>query len=90
MSDCPEKETLVAWFYEECDAAERARVERHLKTCAACAAELDGFAGLRSALREWAPPDARLGFRVVAERDGQAAAGVKSSRAAVQCSRVQQ
>ena len=75
MSDCPEKETLVAWFYEECDAAERARVERHLKTCAACAAELDGFAGLRSALREWAPPDARLGFRVVAERDGQAAAG---------------
>ena len=66
MSDCPEKEALVACAYEECEAAERERVERHLRSCAACAAELDGFTALRGMLREWAPPDARLGFRVVA------------------------
>ena len=69
MSDCPENEALVAYIYEECEAAERAHVERHLQTCASCAAELDAFASLRGALREWAPPDARLGFRVVADGD---------------------
>ena len=73
MSDCPENEALVAYAYDECEAVERAQVERHVKTCAACAAELDGFAALRGALREWSPPDARLGFRVVADRDEEAA-----------------
>jgi len=38
VSDCPEKEALVACAYEECEAAERERVERHLRSCAACAA----------------------------------------------------
>ena len=69
MSDCPENEALVAYIYDECEAAERARVERHLQACAACAAELDGFAALRGTLREWTPPHARLGFRIVADRD---------------------
>lgn len=69
MSDCPENEALVAYIYEECEAAERAHIEAHLKTCTACAAELEGFAALRGTLREWAPPDARLGFRIVADRD---------------------
>lgn len=78
MSDCPENEALVAYIYEECAAAERAHVERHLQTCPACAAELDGLAALRSTLRQWAPPDARLGFRVVADDDPEAA-GAKSA-----------
>jgi len=71
VSDCPENEALVAYIYDECEAAERAHVERHLKTCTACAAELEAFAALRGTLREWAPPQARLGFRVVADRDGE-------------------
>ena len=71
MSDCPENEALVAYVYDECEAAERAHVERHVKTCTACATELDGFAALRGTLREWAPPDARLGFRIVADRDAE-------------------
>ena len=79
MSDCPEKEALVACAYEECEAAERERVERHLRSCAACAAELDGFAALRGMLREWAPPDARLGFRVVADRDAGEPAGARTA-----------
>ena len=69
MSDCPENEALVAYIYDECEAAERAHVERHLKTCTACAAELEGFAALRGTLREWTPPHARLGFRIVADGD---------------------
>ena len=69
MSDCPENEALVAYLYDECEAAERTHVERHLKTCTACAAELEGFASLRGTLREWAPPDARLAVRIVADRD---------------------
>ena len=69
MSDCPENEALVAYVYDECEAAERAHVERHLKTCTACAAELEGFAALRGTLREWTPPQARLGFRIVADGD---------------------
>ncbi len=75
MSDCPENEALVAYVYDECEAAERAHVERHLKMCTACAAELDAFTALRGALREWAPPDARLGFRVVADGDAEAVGG---------------
>ena len=71
MSDCPENEALVAYVYGECEPAERAHVERHLQTCTACAAELEGFAALRGTLREWAPPDARLGFRIVADRDAE-------------------
>ena len=80
MSDCPENEALVAYIYEECEAPERVQVERHLQTCAACAAELDGFAALRGTLREWAPPDARLGFRVVADGDAADAAGAQPLR----------
>lgn len=79
MSDCPENEALVAYLYDECEPAERARVERHLETCAACAAELDGFAALRGTLREWAPPEARLGFRVVAEGEAEAARAKSAS-----------
>ena len=79
MSDCPENEALVAYIYDECEPAERAHVERHLETCAACAAELDGFAALRGTLRAWAPPDARLGFRVVAEGDAEAARAKSAS-----------
>lgn len=78
VSDCAEREALVAYVYGECGAAERARIERHLGACAVCAAELDGFTALRGVLREWAPPDARLGFRVVAD-GGDAPSGAAST-----------
>lgn len=65
---CDDKALLIAYLYDECDAAERRVVEQHLATCATCAAELEQLRGVRGALREWAPPEAALGFRVV--RDG--------------------
>ena len=38
---CDDKDTLVAYLYGEIDADERREVERHLRTCAACAEETD-------------------------------------------------
>jgi anti-sigma factor RsiW len=40
MADCPFQLRLDAYHDGELDAAERARVEAHLSTCATCAAEL--------------------------------------------------
>jgi hypothetical protein len=59
---------LAAYLYGECDGAERAAVEAHLGVCAACAAELASLGATRSALASWAPPDATLGFKIVADR----------------------
>jgi len=62
---CDDKASLIAYLYDECDAAERRLVEEHLKNCASCTTELANLRGVRVALREWAPPDQALGFRVV-------------------------
>ena len=66
---CDDKSLLMAYLYRECDDAECRRVEEHVATCADCAAELGDLRGVRVALREWAPPDQALGFRVVREAD---------------------
>ena len=44
---CEDKETLVAYLYGEVDADVRREVERHLRTCTACARE-----SLKSANRQ--------------------------------------
>jgi hypothetical protein len=64
---CTEKETLVAFLYGECDAADRERVERHLAECAACADEVAGFGMVRDTLAEWAPPERIAGLKLVRE-----------------------
>jgi hypothetical protein len=53
-------EAIVAFLYEDADAAspaERARFETHLRTCAHCAAEVAGLRGVRAQLSRWAPPE---------------------------------
>ena len=50
-------QVLVAYLYEEIDAAERARFDAHLQTCAQCRGELSALRALRPALREWTPPE---------------------------------
>ena len=62
---CDDKSSLMAYLYDECDANERRLVEQHLAGCATCAAELEQLREVRSALREWTPPEQALGFRVV-------------------------
>ena len=62
---CEDKETLVAYLYGEIDDDGRREVERHLRSCAACAAETEGLQAVRRDLESWMPPDAELGFAVV-------------------------
>lgn len=53
---CDDKETLVAYLYEELDADLRREVERHVRTCTACAREIDGLQAVRRDLASWVPP----------------------------------
>lgn len=65
---CGDGQMLVAYLYDECDANERVRVERHLESCDACVSELAELGSARQHLAMWAPPEAALGFRIVPER----------------------
>src|SRR5687767_10420053 len=62
---CDDKATLVAYMYGEVDAAVRAQVDRHLASCAACAAEVTALGDVRAELGSWIPPDVELGFTIV-------------------------
>ena len=66
-SGCIEKEALVDYLYGESDAEARRRVDAHLRSCARCADEMASLAGVRRTIEAWEPPDADLGFRVVAD-----------------------
>lgn len=63
-----DKELLIAYLYDEADGAERARVESHLRGCAACREELSALRGLRAGLAQWAPPQPDFDVRMVRER----------------------
>jgi hypothetical protein len=73
---CDDKATLIAYLYGEVEPAERDRVEAHLSTCAACAAEVRALGDVRLGLALWAPPDAELGFAIVKRSDAPAPATV--------------
>lgn len=72
---CDDKQTLIAYLYGEVDAAARARVDAHLATCDACAAEVVALGDVRAELGLWVPPDAELGFAIV-KKSGQPPAQV--------------
>ena len=64
---CDDTETLVAYLYDEADAAERAAVTRHLVECARCRDEVAALGGVRHALSRWTPLAPPLRFGVVQE-----------------------
>ena len=66
-SSCIEKEALIDYLYGESDADARRRVDAHLRSCARCAAEARSLTDIRRTIGAWEPPDADLGFRVVAD-----------------------
>ena len=70
---CDDKQTLIAYLYDELDAAARSRVDAHLLVCTRCAAEVRTLGNVRAELAEWTPPDAELGFAVVRKSDQQRA-----------------
>ena len=75
-NSCIEKEALVDHLYGESDAETRSRVDAHLRSCARCAGEFRSLTDVRRSIGAWEPPDADLGFRVVADAGGQVPARV--------------
>lgn len=57
---CPRIEDLSAWVDAELSAGERARLDAHFATCAACRARLDELQALRASFRDL--PEERLSF----------------------------
>ena len=64
-----DREALTAYLYDECEPAERERVEAHLDVCARCADEVAALRSVRGALDAWALPEPSLGLRVVSDRE---------------------
>jgi anti-sigma factor RsiW len=54
---CDERERLIEYVYDECDAAERDRVNRHLESCPTCREEIAGLRRTRQDLLAWEVPD---------------------------------
>ena len=63
---CLAGDALVSYLYDDCTFEERQRIEGHLTSCGACAAEIEALGGTRVQLSSWTPPDAPLGFRISA------------------------
>lgn len=66
---CLDDAAIVDYVYEEIDPAREAEVVSHIAACAPCADEVRGLRATRQELQTWAPPDAALGFQVVAKTE---------------------
>lgn len=62
---CDDKDTLIAYLYEEIDPELQREVRAHLRSCAACAEELDQLRTVRRDLASWQPPETELNFAIV-------------------------
>jgi hypothetical protein len=62
---CDDKDTLVAYLYDEVDADLRRQVTAHLRSCVACAEEVDTLRSVQRSLTEWQPPAIDLNFAIV-------------------------
>src|SRR4051812_42477960 len=54
---CDERERLIGYVYDECDASERNLVNHHLETCEVCREEIAGLRATREDLLAWDVPD---------------------------------
>jgi len=69
-------DALLDYLYDEGDPAERIRIARHLQECAPCSVAVLEFQNVRGMLRDWTPPAADLGFRIVQDIDASPRASV--------------
>jgi hypothetical protein len=53
---CNERDRLIAYIYDECDAAERDAVRLHLDACDECRVEVGGLRSVREDLLAWDVP----------------------------------
>jgi putative zinc finger protein len=51
------EQTLIAYLYDDIDAAERAAFDAHLPACERCRRDLAALGGVRRQLAKWAPPE---------------------------------
>ena len=51
------EQSLIAYLYDDIDAAERARFSAHLIGCERCRRDLAAFGGVRQQLAAWSPPE---------------------------------
>jgi hypothetical protein len=54
---CDERERLIDYLYDACEADERRRVEEHLEACDSCRNEISSLRGVRLDLLAWNVPD---------------------------------
>src|SRR6187397_3012062 len=53
---CNERDRLIAYLYDECDAREREAVREHLDACDECRTEVAGLRSVREDLLAWDVP----------------------------------
>ena len=53
---CNERDRLIAYLYDECDATERDAVRQHLDGCDECRTEVEGLRAVRADLLAWDVP----------------------------------
>jgi hypothetical protein len=61
---CGDHEALVAYLYDECEAADREAIASHVSRCPSCAEEVEALHSTRSVLAAWTPPASALGFQI--------------------------
>ena len=54
---CEQRERLIGYLYDECDAQERQLVDSHLETCETCRDEIGGLRQIRQDLLGWDVPE---------------------------------
>ena len=74
------QDALLDYLYEEGDPAERLAIAQHLQECAPCSVAVLELQNVRGMLKDWTPPAAQLGFRVVQDGDSRRARASISER----------
>jgi hypothetical protein len=67
MSDrfsCHDKDSLIAYLYDEVEAPLRQEIEQHVRTCSTCTEEVGALAAVRIGLSAWTPPETELGITI--------------------------
>jgi len=77
---CDDKETLVAYLYGEIEIDAKREVDRHLRTCIACADEVAALESVRRDLESWMPPVPDLALTLPPTPAPQPATIIRPSR----------
>jgi hypothetical protein len=75
-SGCGFSEQLVSYLYGESGAAEKSAFETHLRSCSACAEELEAFSGVHFSITDWktkefaslAPPVIEIPYKISGQK----------------------